>query len=270
MISVRIVSTYDGVKTAQTLARLLSAEDHPVESCHGRTSTEQLETARAKADEAVVLIWSVDAPTQLYMRQWADAIPPARLIEIARAPNWPPLPARRFPVIDFSAWNGDRGGSSWRALNDRIRTLQRSLEPDTQQPARIAAGTLIAAGAAALGVAVWDRTHVETVTPQAAPQEAIVAETARDPLQISPGGVGGPVHIEEPASLDELSLLIEPAPRIRALEAPPENDLLTPEIAAPMRFRDSSLMGALSSLADPILHAGEEEAANEPATTGTN
>ena len=207
----------------------------------------------------MILIWSVDAPTQSYMRQWADAIEPKRLVEIARAPGWPQSDKRKYPVIDFSGWNGGRGGSSWRLLNERLKTVQRALEPAKPQTARVASGVLLAGVFAVVGVGVY-RTAQTPVAPaptEAAQDNAIVA--AVQPAAPIPGGIGGPVRLEEPASFDELTFLIEPAARARPLDAPAREDLIEPEIAQPMRFRDSSLMGALSSLADPLLRGDEDD-----------
>lgn len=260
MISVRIVSTYDGVKTAETLARLLAAEEHPVKTHHARSSLEQLDVAKADGD-AVILVWSVDAPMQSYMRRWADEIDPARLVEIARSQSWPPSEKRRYPVIDFSSWNGGRGGSSWRLLTERLRTVARSMEPAKPQPVRAAAAVLMV-GVVAVGAAAWQRAQAPEVTPAAPPAaDAVVAEA---PAAIPSGGVGGPLRMEEPASLDDQSLLIEPtAPRARLLDAPKQEELIRPEVSAPMEFHDASLMQRLSSLAAPLLRGDEDDDSNE-------
>ena len=88
MSAIRIVCTFDAEKTAETLARVLAAETHDVRVSMGRASLHELPEARS-AQEAVILIWTLDARGAQYMRDWCDAIDPARLIELARAPTWP-------------------------------------------------------------------------------------------------------------------------------------------------------------------------------------
>ena len=83
---IRIVCTHDAVKFAEMLLRLLGAEQHQVRLLAGRQSLAELEAAKT-AQDAVLLIWSANAPSQHYMREWARNIPPGRLIEIARA-SW--------------------------------------------------------------------------------------------------------------------------------------------------------------------------------------
>jgi hypothetical protein len=117
MIDVRIICTYDALKLAETLTRLLEAEEHRVRLSVGRQSLSELETARCERD-AVLVIWSPDARSQIYMLEWANKIDATRLVEISLAD--PPRVARKATVIDFSHWRGERGErAAWNALNDR-------------------------------------------------------------------------------------------------------------------------------------------------------
>lgn len=151
MTAVRIICTHDAKKLAETLARILGAEGDDVRLSYGRQSLDELPAART-AREAVLLIWSYDAPSAHYMLEWANAIAPERLAEIARAPGWPRT-KRRAPVIDFAAWRGERAGKAWSALAERLRTIHRTLHPHTE-PARWPAIGVGLAGAAAAGLAL--------------------------------------------------------------------------------------------------------------------
>ncbi|HRK65859.1 MAG TPA: hypothetical protein PLN53_15795, partial [Terricaulis sp.] len=119
MTAIRIVCTFDAAGAAEALMRLLAAEQHDVVISKGRQSLTELPAARS-AKEAVVLIWSKDAHGVQYMRDWAAAIEPARLIEITRATISAPV-GRRAPTIDFTSWRGERGGRAWNALKERLR-----------------------------------------------------------------------------------------------------------------------------------------------------
>src|SRR5882757_7444175 len=100
MTDFRIVCAHDGLKTGEALMRLLSAEQFSCELAYGRPSLDHLENAR-ESGEGVILVWSLDAPSALYMLQWAHSVDPARLAEVARARRSPKVANRVSPVIDF-------------------------------------------------------------------------------------------------------------------------------------------------------------------------
>ena len=199
MTDIRIVCARDAVATAETLRRLLEAEQHLVEISIGRHSLDQFEHAR-RTGEVVVLIWSANAPGAHYMFEWAGAFEAKRLIEIASEPGWPDL-RRTAPVIDFASWNGTRGGKAWLALRDRLKPFLRVREAKpTQQPRRAAMALGFAAAAAMVG-AVVVRVH--------AGGESTQASAEPDALHVVPsGGVGGPFEsspsqaIEPPSAGD--------------------------------------------------------------------
>ncbi|MBL8543620.1 MAG: hypothetical protein JNJ63_07395 [Hyphomonadaceae bacterium] len=198
MIDIRIVCTHDAVKLAETLMRLLEAEQHVVRLVYGRQAGAQLEAAKT-AREAVLLIWSPDAPGQLYMHEWARQIDPARRVEIATASGWPRI-ERDAPVIDFASWKGVRGARAWNALVERLRAVSRPYDPPQPLPKRALAGA--GAGAFALIGAVtlvW-RSHQEAQTPQFAALEPELSEISAD------AGVGGPLTAIEPASVEDLAV----------------------------------------------------------------
>lgn len=217
MIDVRIVCTHDAVKLAETLMRLLAAEDHQVRLSYGRHSLEDLNDA-AESD-AVLLVWSLDAPSAHYMLQWASRIQPDRLIEIARAPNWPRIEGRRAPVIDFSSWRGERGGRAWNALVERLRVVQRTLEPKGPPPRR-AAMALGLVSAVAVGGAFIERVHdAFDLTPAPPPNESVIATA---PEAAAPReGMGGPLQTIEPASIEDAALRVRSVgPRAQHLQLP--------------------------------------------------
>ena len=264
MTDIRIICTHDGLKTAQTLERLLAALEYAVELCYGRNSLEHLEAARA-GREAVILVWSVDAPTTLYMRQWAEGIDDSRLIEIARSPNWPTYAKRRNNVIDFSKWNGERAGSAWRALIDRLEGVQHAMAPKGPIPWR-ALGSMAAASALVVGGASWQRMHD---TPPPAPDVAEAPSATQIVQASSSDGMGGSLEISEPASRDDLDRITISPVRAHLLDTPAAPDLVHPEIADPMEFRDptvlqrlSLLTSPLSDLASPLLRRDDEHAQN--------
>lgn len=226
MINIRIVCTHDAVSFAETLARLLSAEEHLVRLHYGRHSLSELDAARASSD-AVVLIWSKDAPSQHYMLEWMRGMDPVRLIEVARAPGAPARAERRAPVIDFANWRGDRGSRPWGALNERLRTVARALEPPKPPPKR-AALALGLASIAAVTSAMFvraDQQQFVDVAP-AAPEPAVAdvsdgaamggpllahePASAVDPIQVRPVGARLPrIEITEPPDLPPLGTLAE-------------------------------------------------------------
>jgi len=195
MIDVRIVCTYDAKPLAETLTRLLEAEQHRVRFTVGRLALSELEQARTEQD-AVLLIWSPDARSQTYMIEWGNKIEAWRLVEIARTPDYPPI-SRKAPVIDFTQWRGERGGRAWDALNDRLRAVSNVVNPPkpVSKPA-IAAMVMLAVAAMFGAVAERNRTahHTETAE-EPAPVEMAVENNGNER--------GGPIVAIEPASLDE-------------------------------------------------------------------
>lgn len=212
MIDIITVSTYDAKKLATDLVRRLEAEEHTVRVLVGRSSESAIEDARTSRD-GVLIIWSEDAPSQTYMREWLRQIDPARLIEIATTRGWPESKARKAPVIDFSNWRGERGGRAWNALSDRLKAVSRAIEPP-KPPARHAALALGIASLAAVGVAAGVRVNQDLITPhrdEAAPQTEQVAA-----LDAPTDAVGGVIYATEPASLNDLAAI----PNVRLLNAP--------------------------------------------------
>ncbi|MEZ5970195.1 MAG: hypothetical protein R3C31_00115 [Hyphomonadaceae bacterium] len=212
MIDIITVSTHDAKKLAADLVRLLEAEEHAVRMLVGRQSQGAIESAKTSR-EAVLIIWSEDAPSQSYMREWLSQIDAARLIEIATAEGWPERKDRKAPVIDFSSWRGERGGRAWNALSDRLKAVARGIEPP-KPPARHAAFALGAVSVAIIGVAAGVRDHL-TLTPEpiaaAAPQEEVVQ------LEAPTDAVGGVIYATEPGSVDDLAAL----PPLRLLSTQP-------------------------------------------------
>ena len=238
MIDVRIVCTHDAVQFAETLMRLLGAEQQQVRLSYGRASLDDIGRAES-AHEAVLLIWSWDAPSQHYMREWARRIEPGRLIEIARAPG-APRSDRRGPVIDFTQWRGERGGRSWNMLGERIRAISRALEPAKPPPHR-AALALGLAGIAAVGGALFVRVNEagEASAPSATLNIALSDESV---------GVGGPLEVVEPESLEALTLARPPRTRFSPIDRAPAPDLLQlPQIEMP-DIRDPTLLELLANL----------------------
>src|SRR5262249_9958615 len=127
MTDLRIVCTHDALKTAEVLRRLLEAEEHKVVTSNGRQSLSECAKARS-AKQYVVLVWSYEAATTQYILDWAAAIDPTRLIQIARAERYPTM-SGHAPVIDFSKWNGERGGRAWNALSQRVKSIARTPAP---------------------------------------------------------------------------------------------------------------------------------------------
>src|SRR4029079_13240255 len=71
MVDIRIVCARDAVKTAETLRRLLEAEQHRVDVSFGRHSLDQY-THALESGEIALLIWSANAPGAHYMFEWAE------------------------------------------------------------------------------------------------------------------------------------------------------------------------------------------------------
>lgn len=247
MINIRIVCTHDAVGFAETLARLLSAEDHLVRLHYGRHSLHELESARAGTD-AVVLIWSKDAPSQHYMLEWLRGMDPTRMIEVARAPSAPVRADRRAPVIDFSNWRGDRGSRPWGALNERLKAVARALEPAKPPPKR-AALALGLASVAAVTSAVFVRADQQLSQTASVQAESEVADLST----ASSEAVGGPLLATEPASaIDPIEIRPVGArlPRMEITEAPDLPPLAT---LAEVELREPTLLeriGDISLLRD--------------------
>jgi hypothetical protein len=237
MIDIRIVCTHDAVGFAETLMRLLAAEEHQVRLTYGRTSISALEEAVAERD-AVLLIWSYEAPGQHYMLEWARGIDPSRLVEIARAPG-APLSDRRAHPIDFSAWRGERGGRAWNTLNDRLRSVSRAMEPPkpAQMRAAVAMGLM---SAAAVTGALFLRANEPGIA--AAPEQMAATN------EISEIAVGGPLFAVEPASMDETIPFRARAYRVAPLPVQPEPVLLEIPVYEEPDLRDPTFIERLASL----------------------
>lgn len=246
MTDLRIVCTHDAVNFAEALARLLVAEEHKVRVSYGRQSLHELEAAHAQG-EAVMLVWSYDAPSQHYMLEWARTIDPARLAEVARAPGAPKI-NRCAPVIDFTHWRGERGARSWNALSERLRTIARVLEPP-KPPPRHAALALGLASMAAVGGAVFLR-----VNDNPASSTSVETQTAAVEQNL---GVGGPLHAAEPPSAEDIRIFVRPLGRNLHPLAPVDGVDLAPigEVAE-LDIRDPTLLERLQSL-NPLRDGGE-------------
>lgn len=195
MIDIRIVCAHDAAETAEAIKRLLQAEQHKVDICTGRPSAHFIEASRARR-EAVLLIWTPRATGAHYMLQWAEAIDPELLAEIALEHAWPPLDGRAAPVIDFRGWRGARG-SAWSALHHRLQAIARASEPPKPQPLR-AALVLAGVGVAAASAAVWARMDADHAPLMPAAETRIALETQA----FSTEAQGGPVRTIEPASFE--------------------------------------------------------------------
>lgn len=242
MTGIVLVCTHDAVKVAETLARLLAAEDHPVRLCYGRQSLEEIEPVRASKD-AVLIIWSVDAPSTHYMLQWAASFDPVRVIEVARAPGWPKSDARKGPVIDFSSWRlGDRGGRAWHQLLERVAVVERALAP-AKPPPRRAAIALGMASIAAVGGAIFVRVNDASQAPALMPQTgAITAEAA------TLDGIGGPMNAFEPDSAEDTIVRLGVRPHAQPL-APADYEPLAPVPETPeFDVREPTLLGRISEI----------------------
>lgn len=243
MTGFRIVCAHDGLKSGEALMRLLSAEQFSVELSYGRSSLDHLENAR-ESGEGVILIWSLDAPTAIYMLEWAHGIDPSRLAEIARARRSPKIENRVAPVLDFSAWNGERGGPAWRALTQRLRAIEKAMEPPKPPPVRAAMALAMLAVFAMVG-ALFDRFHgpVDTnVATNAAPETTLAALEPTPASRLPEEGRGGPIAPpEEPASFNMDAVAFGPMAHHAAAIAAPHDSLTQIDTAPPMEFHDPSL-----------------------------
>jgi len=243
MIDIRIVCTHDAIKFAEALARLLEAEQHTVRLSFGRQSLVALEAAKA-ANEALLLVWSTNAPAQHYMLEWARAIPPARLVELASAHGWPRF-ERRAPVIDFTGWRGERGARAWGALSERLDAVAAVLAPAPRTHPKRAAFALGLAGVAAIG-------GVIAMQPAAAPDDIAQLPQPSAPrsaqVDFEEIAVGGAVEVVEPPSVENmLDVPFARTPRLRLTQTElldnPSSEL--PELRRPtLRER----IGALNPL----------------------
>jgi hypothetical protein len=240
MTDVRIICTYDAARLAETLTRLLEAEQHRVRLTIGRQTMGELEGARSSRD-AVMLIWSPDARSQSYMIEWAHKIDPVRLVEIAVAPGAPRF-ARRANVIDFAHWRGERGGGAWHGLVDRLRAVENVLNPP-KPPSKYAMFAMGMASAAAVTGAVVMRVNDTSmpITPQGAGDEQLAAA---DPNT----GLGGPLSAMEPASLEDEMLRVRPIPDLAPMRDARRVALAdVPEVRY-MTLRDETLLERLNAL----------------------
>jgi len=241
MIDIITVGTHDAKKLAADLVRLLEAEEHAVRLLVGRQSQAAIEDAKTSRD-AVLIIWSEDAASQTYMREWLRQSDASRLIEIATAPGWPDRKDRAASVIDFSQWRGERGGRAWNALSDRIKGVARAIEPP-KPPARHAAVMLGIVSLAVVGIAAGVRNNTGAThdVAAAAPREELAQ------LEAPTDAVGGALFATEPASIEDLSTL----PPIRLLNAPPirltQVELARAEFDPIPDVRDPTLIERLQS-----------------------
>lgn len=217
MIDIRIVCTHDAVKLAETLMRLLEAEQHSVRLVYGRQAGHQIEAAKS-AREAVLLIWSPDAPGQLYMHEWVRKIDPARVVEIATAPGWPRI-ERKGAVIDFANWKGVRGARAWNALMERLRAVSRPYDP----PRPVDTRAIIGAGATALAVA---GAIAFVLRPQPQQQPDFAAIEPETSLISVDEGIGGPLSAIEPASVEDLAVHPIANPHFTPMASPKLPDLI--------------------------------------------
>ncbi len=240
MSDIRIICAHDAAKLAETITRLLEAEQHSVRLTIGRQALGELEAAR-ESREAVILIWSPAARSQLYMLEWAHKLDPHRLIEIALTSD-PPKAPRKAAVIDFSQWRGVRGNTQWSALNERLKAVARALNPPKPPPKYAALALGVASAAAVAGALVLRLDQTAPLTPieDAAPTEMLIAEAPET-------GLGGPLIAREPGSLLEDDLRVPRAHRLQPITTQSAPQLAT--LAAPVNIelRDATLMERLNS-----------------------
>lgn len=248
MIDVRIVCTHDAAQVAERLRRLLGAEDHNVDICKGRVSLHAIEASQARR-EAVLLIWSLDAPTQHYMLEWAQRSDPVRLVEIARTPGAPRIDGRRSPVIDFTTWSGERGNGPWRALVERLKVVARATEPAKPPPMR-AMMAMGAASAMALTGAVVVRVNDNITAPEAEEEQLVQAVVTEEFAQ------GGAIEAIEPASEEEV--LIEfTTRRLRLGELDTPAEIVLADLPGPVgeyEFQRNTMLSRITDLARPLLN----------------
>lgn len=249
MIDIRIICTHDAVKLAEKLERVLTAQQHRVVVCYGRQSLEHVAASR-EAKEAAILIWSFDAPSALYMLQWLESVDPTRLVEIARAPGAPPLKGRRAKVIDFSAWNGERGGPAWRALVERLQTVQDILDPPRIMAKRTTMASLVGAMAATLAMFFHFGKAPEV------PVALAEGDDAPGLIEADVGGLGGPLSAIEPASADDIDFT-NFGPAVPLLETGPEPTLTDIPPYEPAEIREASFLTRLAQF-NPLRRDDDE------------
>lgn len=250
MIDIITVSTHDAKKLVAELVRLLEAEEHRVRVICGRHPHTEIEAAKTSRD-AVLMVWSKDAPSSTYMLEWLRQSDATRLIEVATSPGWPGRKDRKAAVIDFSNWRGERGGRAWNALNDRLRAVANVIDPP-KPPAKHAAIALGVASIAAVVVAVGVRSNE---TPLGAP--TLEPQQTAQQLEAPTVAVGGAVYATEPASLEDLALVPDVRPlRIPLVEITPALELAElntdplPEVRDPTlieRFREFNPLAGLEA-----------------------
>lgn len=252
MIDIITVSTHDAKKLAGDLVRLLEAEEHRVRVISGRHDAETEIAAAKTSRDAILMIWSKDAPSSSYMREWLRQSDTSRLIEIATAPGWPECKSRKAAVIDFSNWRGERGGRAWSALNDRLRAVANVIDPP-KPPARHAALALGLASLAAVTVAVGVRSNEDGVASNADATQA-TQQTVR--LEAPTVSVGGATYLMEPASVDDLSIVPNVRPFHVAPLTPSRLDFIELSDDPLPEVRDPTLMERIRGL-NPL--DGEDE-----------
>lgn len=250
MIEIRIVCAHDAVNLAEMLTRLLEAEEHRVQLSYGRHTLHEVEDARTTRG-AVLLIWSPNARSQTYMIEWARNIDPALLIEIAQdASDWPSI-KRASGVIDFTNWRGQRGARCWKALNERLAVVTRTLMPP--KPPLRTLGAIGAASLAAVSGAVFVGLHP---TGQKDGTAAIMAQVA---VIDASSGVGGPLWTIEPASMDDGSLRQRRLPPMALIDASPAEPLADlPELES-FELRDPTLLERLNAY-NPLRRENDDPA----------
>jgi hypothetical protein len=257
MIDVRIICSHDAYKLAETLTRLLEAEEHRVRLLSGRQSVTELEEARETKD-AIILIWSPDARSQTYMREWGSKIAAARIIDLTLIQDLPPLD-RKVSPIDFAEWRGERSlrNQAWRLLNERLNGVARALNPP-KPPPKYAALALGVASAAAVAGAVVLRMNLPDINHGGgdAAQEQLVAA---DPTT----GLGGPVIAVEPASVLDTQMLpvrnFPDAPLMR--EANATMQMASLPVLRDYELRDPTIIERLSAF-NPLRDRAEND--NQP------
>ncbi len=237
MIEVCIVCTYDALKFAETLTRLLEAEQHAVKLHCGRLQAQGALEGAVAEKAAVVLVWSADAPSQHYMLEWGQAIPASRLVEVARAPGAPRL-NRNGPVIDFTQWRGERGGRAWTILSERLRGVERTLFPAKAPPTQ-ALVALGLASVAAVGGAFMVRVDAQAPLP-------IESSPAAAELGLSEVALGGALVAEEPPSIEDILDL--PRVRYAGIDLGRPIELSQLDLADLPELRDATLLERISDL----------------------
>ncbi len=259
MIDIRIICSHDALKLAETLTRLLEAEQHRVGLSYGRQALSALEAARDEKS-AVILIWSPDARSQTYMLEWARNIDPHRLVELARTQDCPRI-QRKAPMVDFIAWRGERGGRCWDDLNARLRAVHRVLEPPKPVSGRaVAAFGLVTAVAMAGAIAERVNSAFEPT------QMADSANAQALPAPLPSTGVGGPLAAIEPASLEDDMLHFRIPRDVALLDTSSGLTYADLPVIEPKALRDETLLERLN-LFNPLrqlsaLNGGRSEAGN--------